>query len=214
MGLAERFFDSQCMTTTVSAARPLVRHVRHVRHHIEMLAAMLVGMELLGSLWTPGRFGWLWSVATMAVPMAVWMRYRGYGWVSAKRGNPSTNPVIRALGDRWPTWVALAVSFDFWHAPFVPPVWTLLLCQSAYLFWGRRAPRVQLVVFGLYAALAALVIMVSPDAGVLLIAFGWGAHAVWDLVHHVRNAVVPRWWSEWCGMFDLVIAVTILLMWF
>jgi hypothetical protein len=93
-------------------------------------------------------------------------------------------------------------------------VWTLLLCQSAYLFWGRRAPRVQLVVFGLYAALAALVIMVSPDAGVLLIAFGWGAHAVWDLVHHVRNAVVPRWWSEWCGMFDLVIAVTILLMWF
>jgi len=73
---------------------------------------------------------------------------------------------------------------------------------------------VQLVVFSLYAALAVVVIMVSSSAGVLLIAFGWGAHAVWDLVHHVRNAVVPRWWSEFCGVFDLVIAVTILIAWF
>jgi hypothetical protein len=110
--------------------------------------------------------------------------------------------------------IALAVSFDFWHTLLVPPVWTLLLCQAAYLFWGWRAPRLQLAVFGGYVALAAAVIMVSPEAGVLLIALGWGAHAAWDLVHHVRNAVVPRWWSEFCGVFDLVVAVTILLKWF
>lgn len=122
-------------------------------------------------------------------------------------------PVVRAVVDRWPMVIALAISFDFWQAPLVPPVWTLLLCQTAYLLWGWRAPRVQLVVFGLYVVLAAAVIMASPHAGVLLIAAGWGAHAVWDLVHHVRNAVVPRWWSEFCGVFDLVIAVTILLKW-
>lgn len=196
------------MTTTVAAVKPLVRH------GVEMVVAMLIGMELLGSLWTPERLSWLWHAVTMAVPMALWMRYRGYGWISLKRGAPSTNPVIRALGDRWPTWVALAASFDFWQTPLVPPVWTLLLCQAAYLFWGRRAPRLQLAVFGVYAALAVVVIMVSPHTGVLLIALGWGLHAVWDLVHHVRNAVVPRWWSEWCGMFDLLIAVTILLKWF
>jgi hypothetical protein len=110
--------------------------------------------------------------------------------------------------------VALALSFDFWQTPLVPPVWTLLLCQAAYLFWGRRAPQLQLAVFGVYVVLAAAVIVVSPSLGVLLIALGWGAHAVWDLVHHVRNAVVPRWWSEFCGVFDLVVAVTILLKWF
>jgi hypothetical protein len=129
-------------------------------------------------------------------------------------GTPSANPVVRALGDRWPAVIALAITFDFWQTPLVPPVWTLLLCQAVYLFWGRRAPRVQLVVFSLYATLAVAVIMVSSSAGVLLIAFGWGAHAVWDLVHHVRNAVVPRWWSEFCGVFDLVIAGTILIAWF
>ncbi|USX55292.1 hypothetical protein [Lentzea sp. HUAS12] len=246
------------MTTTVSpAVRPLVRH------GAEMLVAMLVGMALLGPLWTPERveFAALWMAVSMSVPMAWWMRYRGHGrilemcaamvvpyavllvphwvgWLDAdavlmgghllmlpamalvvvllrhEHGVPTTNPVVRAVGDRWPAVIALAVTFDFWQSALVPPVWTLLLCQAAYLFWGRRAPRVQLAVFSLYAALAVVVIVVSASAGVLLIALGWGAHAVWDLVHHVRDAVVPRWWSEFCGVFDLVIAVTILIAWF
>ncbi|MDX8055876.1 hypothetical protein SK571_41420 [Lentzea sp. BCCO 10_0798] len=246
------------MTTKVSpAVRPLVRH------GAEMLVAMLIGMALLGPLWTPGQveLAALWMAVSMSVPMALWMRYRGHGrifemcaamvvpylvllvpyWLGVldgpavemgghllmvpamiavlvlhrhEHGTPSTNPVIRALGERWPAVIALAVSFDFWQAPVVPPVWTLLVCQAAYLFWGRRAPRTQLAVFGLYALLAVAVLLVSPHNGVLLIALGWGAHAVWDLVHHVRNAVVPRWWSEFCGVFDLVIAVTILMVWF
>jgi hypothetical protein len=128
-----------------------------------------------------------------------------------------STPVMRAFIDRWPMAVALVISFDFWQAPLVPPVWTLLLCQAAYLLWSWRAPKVQLAVFSLYTVLAAAVIFLTPHAphvGVLLIALGWGAHAVWDLVHHVRNAVVPRWWSEFCGVFDLVIAVTILVKWF
>jgi hypothetical protein len=136
--------------------------------------------------------------------------------MTSKTAHNTTSPV-RALVDRWPMVVALAVSFDFWETPLVPPVWTLLLCQAAYLLWGWRAPRAQLAMFSAYTALAALVIIVTPHAphvGVLLIALGWGAHAVWDLVHHLRNAVVPRWWSEFCGVFDLVIAVTILLKWF
>jgi len=256
MGLAGRFFDAQRMTTTTSAVKPLVRH------GVEMLVAMLIGMELLGSLWTPSsiELASLWMAVSMSVPMALWMRYRGHGrvwemcaamavpylvllvpywfgvvdsgmvmmgghmlmlpamiavmiWYRHEHGVASAHPMIRFLGDRWPTWIALAVTFDFWQAPFVPPVWTLLVLQGVYLFWGRRAPNVQLAVFGLYAGLAALVTTVSPDLGVVLIAAGWGAHAVWDLVHHVRNAVVPRWWSEWCGVFDLVIAVTILLRW-
>jgi hypothetical protein len=127
---------------------------------------------------------------------------------------PARRPVVLAVLDRWPVLIALAISFDFWRAPLVPPAWTLLLIQSAYLLWGRRAPRVQLVVFGLYVLLAAAVTVVSPGAGVLLIALGWGAHGVWDVVHHLRNTVVPRWWSEFCGVFDLVIAITILLNWF
>ncbi|MGW4209089.1 hypothetical protein ACWEIJ_13970 [Lentzea sp. NPDC004789] len=136
--------------------------------------------------------------------------------MTSKTADNTTSPV-RAVVDRWPMALALAVSFDFWETPLVPPVWTLLLCQVAYLLWGWRAPRVQIAMLSAYTALAALVIIATPHApraGVLLIALGWGAHAAWDLVHHLRDAVVPRWFSEFCGVFDLVIAVTILLKWF
>ena len=53
------------MTTTVSpAVRPLVRH------GFEMLAAMLIGMALLGPLWTPERveLAALWMAVSMSVP--------------------------------------------------------------------------------------------------------------------------------------------------
>ncbi|WP_189152855.1 hypothetical protein [Lentzea pudingi] len=200
----------------VAMSVPMALWMRYRGHGriVEMCAAMAVPYAVL---LVPYWLGWLDGDAVsmgghlLMVPamIAVLVRYR-----HEEHGTPSTNPVVRALGERWPAVIALAVTFDFWQAPVVPPVWTLLGCQVVYLFCGWRAPRTQLAVFSLYAALAVVVILVSPHTGVLLIALGWGAHAVWDLVHHVRDAVVPRWWSEFCGVFDLVIAVTILTVWF
>ncbi|MGW6442121.1 hypothetical protein [Lentzea sp. NPDC055074] len=201
----------------VSMSVPMALWMRYRGHGriVEMCAAMAVPYAVL---LVPYWLGWAGGEAVMTgghllmlpAMIAVLVLYRH----EHDHGTPSTNRVVRALGDRWPAVLALAVTVGFWQDPVVPPVWTLLAVHAAYLVWGRRAPRTQLVVFGLYAALAVAVILVSPHAGVGLIAFGWGAHAVWDLVHHVRNAVVPRWWSEFCGVFDLVIAVTILMVWF
>ena len=66
---------------------------RFVRHYLEMVAAMLLGMMALYPLWllaTSGvdESGLLTSVeveslvmaTTMAVPMAAWMRFRGHAW--------------------------------------------------------------------------------------------------------------------------------------
>ena len=70
---------------------------RHfVRHYIEMLLAMFLGMGVLGlpALAALGVFGVSWSDlqndapapllfgmgVTMTVPMVAWMRYRGHGW--------------------------------------------------------------------------------------------------------------------------------------
>ncbi|WP_439659156.1 hypothetical protein ACSHWB_43385 [Lentzea sp. HUAS TT2] len=198
-----------------SMSVPMVLWMRYRGHSriVEMCAAMFLPyLVLLVPYWAGLLDGDAVEMGghLLMLPAMAFVLVRG----RHEHGSPSTNPVVRALGDRWPAVVALAVTFDVWQAHVVPPVWTLLLCQAAYLLWGRHAPRVQLAVFSLYAVLAVAVILVSPSAGVLLIALGWGAHAVWDLVHHVRNAVVPRWWSEFCGVFDLVIAVTILIAWF
>jgi hypothetical protein len=70
--------------------------VHFVRHYLEMVVAMFVGMVALGmplaallgaagidvSAWqTDARELLLIGMAvTMSVPMAAWMRYRGHGW--------------------------------------------------------------------------------------------------------------------------------------
>ena len=82
--------------------------------------------------------------------------------MTSKTADNTTSPV-RAVVDRWPMALALAVSFDFWETPLVPPVWTLLLCQVAYLLWGWRAPRVQIAMLSASTALAALVKSYGPN---------------------------------------------------
>ena len=58
-----------------------------IRHYLEMLLAMFLGMGVLGGgLAAAGveigavEIVLLWMAFTMSVPMVAWMRYRGHGW--------------------------------------------------------------------------------------------------------------------------------------
>ena len=69
---------------------------RFLRHYVEMVLAMFLGMVVLGipAGWALGAVGSSWSelttdapalmllamAVTMTVPMVGWMRYRGHGW--------------------------------------------------------------------------------------------------------------------------------------
>lgn len=66
-----------------------------IRHFLEMVAAMVVGMAVLGiavrlvlvlfgsaSLLDGTEAGILVMATNMAIGMSVWMRYRGHGWAS------------------------------------------------------------------------------------------------------------------------------------
>lgn len=66
---------------------------RFVLHYLEMVAAMFLGMIVLGvpAGWVFSAFGTSWSelstawmlfamAVTMSLPMAGWMRYRGHEW--------------------------------------------------------------------------------------------------------------------------------------
>jgi hypothetical protein len=68
---------------------------RFLRHYLEMVAAMLVGMVVLGAavrgilaltgLHYPGQYpelGALEMAATMSIGMVAWMRHRGHRWIS------------------------------------------------------------------------------------------------------------------------------------
>jgi hypothetical protein len=84
------------MRTADEARTPRTRvgRWRFLRHYLEMVAAMLVGMVVLGTavrgllalagLRYPARYSELVALemaATMSAGMVAWMRHRGHGWV-------------------------------------------------------------------------------------------------------------------------------------
>jgi hypothetical protein len=79
---------------SIVGMNPSTRHF--IRHYVEMIAAMFLGMVILG---VPGELAlqalgsgtselradapalvFLGMAVTMTVPMVAWMRYRGHGW--------------------------------------------------------------------------------------------------------------------------------------
>lgn len=188
---------------------------------VEMAAAMyLPYLVLLVPFWLghlPGENVLMGGHVLMLPAMAFAMLAHRDEYSRHHTGN--AHPLVRVLGHRAPTWIALAMVGDNWQSPSVPAPWTMLLLPFAYLFFGvvrgqfadRRMLAVQLAGFAFYLALALLAANVEWSAWV--IAAGWAIHAVWDFVHHRIDRVAPHWWSEWCGVVDLVIAATIVLFW-
>ena len=61
-----------------------------IRHYVEMLIAMFLGMGVLGGAAAAAGFEvegtellLLWMAFTMSLPMVAWMRYRGHDWTPA-----------------------------------------------------------------------------------------------------------------------------------
>ncbi|WP_020574648.1 hypothetical protein [Actinopolymorpha alba] len=192
---------------------------------VEMGAAMFVPyLLLIVPYWLgifPGEHILMGGHALMMPAMAVAMLAHRGKYARHHHRPHAVHPVIGVLGHRAPTWIALAITLDNWHSPFVPPPWALLVLPAGYLFFGAvrgrlrdsRMLALQLAGLALYLVLAVIAANADPSTAALVIAAGWGFHSVWDFAHHRADAVVPRWWSEWCAVFDLVIAVTIVLFW-
>jgi hypothetical protein len=93
----------------MSAVHAPVR--QFVRHYIEMVVAMFLGMGVLGvpAGWALGAVGSSWSeltpslmllgmAFTMTVPMVGWMRFRGHGWrASAEMAASMLLPTFAAI---------------------------------------------------------------------------------------------------------------------
>jgi hypothetical protein len=193
---------------------------------VEMAAAMyLPYLVLIVPYWLgilPGEHVMMGGHLLMLPAMAVAMLAHRTEY-SGPHGNThgDVHPLIGVLAHRWPTWIALAVSLDNWQVPSVPAPWTMLLLPAAYLLFGgfrghfrdSRLLALQLAGLALYLVLVVVAANADPRTAAWIVATGWGIHALWDLAHHRADVVVPRWWSEWCGVVDAVIALTIVIFW-
>lgn len=216
------------MATDMTAAITVwMRHRGHPWPPVaEMGAAMYVPfLLLLPPFWLGLVSGGTVMIAghvLMLPAMLAAMLWRREEYGHAHHAHPprSSHPLVAALRRRWPTWIALLLTFGAWTDPFVPPPLILLALPGAYLVIGayRRTlgvPKVlalQLAGFAAYLALALVALSADENLARYLIAGGWLAHALWDLAHHRANAVVPRGYAEWCAVVDAVIGLTVIFL--
>ena len=121
-------------------ARRISPSTRHfVRHYVEMVVAMFLGMAVLGvpAGWALGAVGSSWSelntdapalmllgmAATMTAPMVGWMRYRGHGW----RANTEMSASMLV-----PTFAAIALL----EASVVDDIGVLLVVEHIAMLLG------------------------------------------------------------------------------
>ncbi len=130
---------------------------------------------------------------------------------------------IRFLARRRPTVLALVLAVATFAdglppTPFLAAL--LVVMPLCYLAFGavrgelgdRRALTVQTTGLVVFCAWAAAVLLAGGRTALYVVAAGWFAHALWDLRHHRTGRIVPRAWSEWCGVVDASGALAIVLL--
>jgi hypothetical protein len=121
------------------------RRWRFLRHYLEMVAAMLVGMVVLGTavrgvLALTGRefpaqypeLAALEMAFTMAVGMMVWMRHRGHGWASMlEMAGAMFAPAVGLFPLLWLGVIAGDALLVLEHLAMFPLMYLVMLCRRA-----------------------------------------------------------------------------------
>ncbi|WP_433319912.1 hypothetical protein ACQP0U_15230 [Micromonospora sp. CA-269861] len=197
-----------------------MRYRAHHWHAVgEMAAAMYVPFLLL---LVPFRAGVISADALMLgghllmIPamVLVAVRHRHEAPTPVRR-----HPVVVALAHRWPTGLALLMTVDMWVDPSVLSPWTMLVLPGGYLLigmarrtlGGQGVLATQLAGLAGWVALTLVAVVAGGRTAAWLVAFGWLAHAGWDLAHHRNGRVVPRGYAEFCGVLDAALAGVMVL---
>jgi hypothetical protein len=125
-----------------------------------------------------------------------------------------------ALGVRWVAWAAIPVAsalvvaggfadIDPWvtlgAAAVVLVVIGLLHQASGTALAAQSAAMVG------YGGIALTALTLGPVTGAVLASLALMAHAVWDVIHYRRNAVVPRSLAEACMFFDVPLGLAVIV---
>ncbi|WP_367322480.1 hypothetical protein [Streptomyces sp. HUAS ZL42] len=111
------------------------------RHYLEMVAAMLVGMAVLGPVWRLTfsllglsdlrNYSELVAIAmatNMTIGMSVWMRHRGHGWASiGEMAVAMYLPFVVLFGPYWAGLMSGATMLFLGHILMLPCMFVIML---------------------------------------------------------------------------------------
>ncbi|MEU8409189.1 hypothetical protein AB0C19_23585 [Micromonospora sp. NPDC048842] len=209
------------MATNMTVGMTVAMRYRAHRWHAvgEMAAAMYVPFLLLLVPFWAGLIGadaLMLGGHLLMIPamVLVALRHRHEASAPVRR-----NRVVVALAHRWPAGLALLLTVDMWVDPGVLSPWTMLVLPGGYLvigiarrtLGGRGVFATQLAGLAVWVALTLVAVLAGGRTADWLVAFGWLAHAGWDVVHHRNRRVVPRGYAEFCVVLDVALAAVMVL---
>ncbi len=155
--------------------------------------------------------------ATVALRLSELGPMRDAGAIAAA-GTSAPRLVLDRIARRWPTILALLLTFGKMIDPAIVPAAILVFLGAEYLIIGavrrqfrdRRLLAIHVAGAIAYSALAALTLFTDTFTAGILIAVGWLLHAGWDLALHRANIVIWRWYAETCAVIDVVIGLTVI----
>jgi len=77
---------------------------------------------------------------------------------------------------------------------------------------SRTALAAQSLALVAYGGIALIGLVLSPAVGAVLASLTLMAHAVWDVIHYRRNAVVSRSLAEACIAFDVLLGLAAIVL--
>jgi hypothetical protein len=126
-----------------------------------------------------------------------------------------------AFGVRWVAWAAIPIASALVVAAALVGIapWFVLVGVSVVLVivgLVLSASRTDLVTQALamvgYGGAGLLALALGPVAGAVLASLVLMAHAIWDVIHYRRNAVVPRSLAEACIFFDVPLGLAVIVL--
>ena len=134
---------------------------------------------------------------------------------------PLVYAITAAIGQRRASWPVLLASFLLLAGattqPWVSVDAVIIGVAAAALLTGtalgrdRRVLALQGLGVLLFGGMAVLAAEAAPEWARWLVAGGWAAHALWDIAHLRARRVVVASYAEWCAVFDLCVAVMLVL---
>ncbi len=143
---SDRRTEGKTMTTTGNAAKTTKRGSRtwrFVRHYLEMVVAMAVGMVALAPVWSWASgalgasalldrpdIGALVMATNMTIAMSAWMRYRRHGWAPiAEMGAAMYLPFLALFVPLWTGAISADTMMIAGHLLMLPAMAVVMLLR-------------------------------------------------------------------------------------
>ncbi|NIK62499.1 hypothetical protein [Kribbella shirazensis] len=135
---------------------------------------------------------------------------------------PTLYVIVAAVGRRRVTWlvlIGLLVGYTGLRLQdqVEPSIVVLAVALAAAILGAARGRlpqndfRIQLLGMVAFGVLSFAGQLASPDLARYVVAAGWLAHGIWDIVYLIKDRLVSRSWAEWCAVVDILIAAGLIL---